>query len=108
MVAFGIMPLFALANAGVPLGLCGFDAPDGMRVALGVAVGLVLGKPIGITLAAWRRSAHELATLPEGVTWRSIGGAGLLGGIGFTMALFIAGLAFTGGRNCFWQQSSAS
>lgn len=96
MVAFGVMPLFALANAGVPLGLSSFDAPAGMRVALGVAVGLVLGKPIGITLCAWLAVRSGVATLPGGVTWRSIAGAGLLGGIGFTMALFIAGLAFTG------------
>ncbi len=96
VVAFGVMPLFALANAGVPLGLSGFDAPDGMRVAVGVAVGLLLGKPIGITLSAWLAVRSGIAALPDGVTWRAIGGAGLLGGIGFTMALFIAGLAFTG------------
>ncbi len=96
VVAFGIMPLFALANAGVPLGLSGVDARDGMRVALGVAAGLVLGKPIGITLFAWLAVRSRVATLPDGVTWRSIGGAGLLGGIGFTMALFVAGLAFGG------------
>ena len=95
VVAFGIMPLFALANAGVPLGLTGIDT-DGMRVALGVAVGLLLGKPVGITIFAWLAVRSGAATLPGGVTWRSIGGAGLLGGVGFTMALFIAGLAFTG------------
>ena len=96
VAAFGIMPLFALANAGVPLGLGGLDAPDGMRVALGVGIGLVLGKPIGITLSTWLAVRAGVATLPDAVTWRAIGGAGLLGGVGFTMALFIAGLAFTG------------
>jgi NhaA family Na+:H+ antiporter len=94
-VAFGIMPLFALANAGVPLGLTNIDAPGGMSVALGIALGLVVGKPVGITLSAWAAVRLAVASLPQGVTWRSIGGAGVLGGIGFTMALFIAGLAFT-------------
>jgi Na+:H+ antiporter, NhaA family len=94
VVAFGIMPLFALANAGVPLGLAQLKGGDSMAVALGVAVGLVAGKPIGITLFAWAAVRLGVASLPQGVTWRSVGGAGLLGGIGFTMALFIAGLAF--------------
>ena len=89
------MPIFALANAGVPLGLTGLEAAGGYRVALGVAIGLVVGKPLGIVLLAWLAVRLKLASLPDAVTWRSIGGAGLLGGIGFTMALFIAGLAFT-------------
>ena len=93
-VAFGIMPLFALANAGVPLGLTSVDAAGGMSVALGIALGLILGKPVGITLFAWVAVRLGAASLPHGITWRSIGGAGLLGGIGFTMALFIASLAF--------------
>lgn len=93
-VAFGIMPLFALANAGVPLGVTNLDAAGGTGVALGVALGLVVGKPVGITLFAWAAVRLGVASLPQDVTWRSIGGAGLLGGIGFTMALFIAGLAF--------------
>src|SRR5919107_1662623 len=94
VVAFGIMPLFALANAGVPLGLGQLAAGDGTAVALGVALGLLVGKPVGITLLAWSAVRLGLASLPQAVTWRSITGAGLLGGIGFTMALFIAGLAF--------------
>jgi NhaA family Na+:H+ antiporter len=94
-VAFGIMPLFALANAGVPLGLAQLGGGDGTAVALGVALGLLVGKPAGITLLAWIAVRLGWASLPQAVTWRSIGGAGLLGGIGFTMALFIAGLAFT-------------
>jgi NhaA family Na+:H+ antiporter len=96
VVAFGIMPLFALANAGVPLGLSQLGGGDGTAVALGVALGLLVGKPVGITLLAWAAVRFGLASLPQAVTWRSIGGAGLLGGIGFTMALFIAGLAFRG------------
>ena len=97
VVAFGIMPLFALANAGVPLGLAGIEAGPGFRVALGVALGLIIGKPIGIALCAWLAVVLGLASLPDRVTWRMIGGTGFLGGIGFTMALFIGGLAFAGG-----------
>jgi NhaA family Na+:H+ antiporter len=95
VVAFAIMPLFALANAGVPLRLTQVEG-DSATVALGVALGLLIGKPVGITLLAWAAVRLGLASLPQAVTWRSIVGAGLLGGIGFTMALFIAGLAFTG------------
>ena len=95
VVAFGIMPLFALANAGVPLGLAQLGGGDGTPVALGIALGLLVGKPVGITLLAWIAVRLGLASLPQAVTWRAIGGAGILGGIGFTMALFIAGLAFS-------------
>ena len=92
VVAFGIMPLFALANAGVSLaGAADALAP---RVALGVALGLVLGKPIGITLAAWLAVRAGMAELPAGGTWRTLHGVSWLGGIGFTMSLFVAGLAF--------------
>jgi NhaA family Na+:H+ antiporter len=94
VVAFGIMPLFALANAGVPLGLTQLAGGDSTAVALGIALGLLVGKPVGITLCAWAAVRLGMATLPQAVTWRLIAGAGLLGGIGFTMALFIAGLAF--------------
>jgi NhaA family Na+:H+ antiporter len=93
VVAFGIMPIFALANAGVPLGLTQLESGS-LSVALGIAFGLMAGKPIGITLFAWTAVRLGAASLPQGVTWRLIMGAGLLGGIGFTMALFIAGLAF--------------
>jgi NhaA family Na+:H+ antiporter len=92
-VTFCIMPIFALANAGVSLGGTGgggLVAP----VPLGIVLGLVLGKPLGVTAAAWIAIRTGIATLPVGVTWRHIHGAGWLGGIGFTMALFIAGLAF--------------
>ena len=91
-VTFGIMPLFALANAGVSLS--GGGTALGSPVALGVLVGLVLGKPIGITLASLLAVRAGVATLPAGVTWRMLHGAAWLGGIGFTMSLFIAGLAF--------------
>jgi NhaA family Na+:H+ antiporter len=94
VVAFGIMPLFALANAGVPLGLAQLEGGESTTVALGIGLGLLVGKPVGITLLAWAAVRLGVASLPHGVTWRLILGAGLLGGIGFTMALFIAGLAF--------------
>ncbi|MBS0579235.1 MAG: Na+/H+ antiporter NhaA [Proteobacteria bacterium] len=93
-VAFGIMPLFALANAGVSLG--GFDFTRGASrtVALGIVLGLVVGKPLGIGLAAWLSVRMKLCTLPEGVQWRHILLLGVLGGIGFTVAIFVANLAF--------------
>jgi NhaA family Na+:H+ antiporter len=94
VVAFGIMPLFALSNAGVPLGVAQLEGGASTAVALGIGLGLIAGKPIGITLFAWAAVRLRFASLPQSVTWRMIGGAGLLGGIGFTMALFIAGLAF--------------
>jgi NhaA family Na+:H+ antiporter len=95
IVTFGIMPLFALANAGVSLS--GGSAMLRNPVAVGVVVGLLLGKPLGITLASWAAVRAGVATLPVGVSWRALHGVAWLGGIGFTMSLFIAGLAF-GGR----------
>jgi NhaA family Na+:H+ antiporter len=91
-VAFGIMPLFALANAGVPLsgGAQSLASP----VGLGVILGLVIGKPLGITLFAWLANRVGVAERPTDTPWRMLHGAGWLGGIGFTMSLFIAALAF--------------
>lgn len=87
------MPVFALANAGIRLdlsGLTGLASAPG----LGVLAGLVLGKPIGIGLAVWLLTALKKASLPEGLTMKHFWAVGLLAGIGFTMSLFIAGLAF--------------
>jgi NhaA family Na+:H+ antiporter len=95
-VAFLIVPLFALANAGVPIG-GDFLATVSEPLVLGVLVGLVLGKQIGITLAAWLVVRLGLAALPDGVTWRHVYGVAWLGGIGFTVSLFVAGLAFAEG-----------
>jgi NhaA family Na+:H+ antiporter len=93
-VAFVVMPVFALANAGVAIDAGTLGDPAGLRVALAVALGLLIGKPIGIALFALVAVRLGLATLPAGVGPGALLGAGLLGGIGFTMALFIAALAF--------------
>lgn len=95
-VAFGIMPLFALANAGVPLGAATFEG-DGLRVFLGVTFGLVLGKVVGVVGASWLARRLGLTALPLGVGWKQVAVVGLCAGIGFTMALFIAQLAFPPG-----------
>ena len=94
-VKFAILPVFAFANAGIPL--------DGFAVAklseplpLGIAAGLVAGKPIGIMLTTALAVAVKIARLPEGCTWLHIAGVGCLAGIGFTMSLFIGSLAFDG------------
>jgi NhaA family Na+:H+ antiporter len=91
-VGFVIMPLFALANAGVPVSLGDFAHP----VALAVAAGLVVGKPLGILAFSWLAIRTGLASRPPEIGWPLLVGAGSLAGIGFTMALFIAGLALEG------------
>ncbi len=92
-VSFLIMPLFALANAGVHV--VGGELPDPFQpAALGTALGLLIGKPLGVTAFAWLSTKVGLSTLPQGVTWQQVHGAGWLAGIGFTMALFVAELAF--------------
>lgn len=93
-VTFAVLPLFALANAGVTL-----DANIGpmilSRVTLGIALGLVIGKQVGVTLFSLIAVRMGLAQLPSGVTWRHLYAVSWLAGIGFTMSLFIAGLAFS-------------
>ncbi|KAB2903875.1 MAG: Na+/H+ antiporter NhaA [Kofleriaceae bacterium] len=88
-VAFAIMPLFALANAGVAVSADAMGAP----VSVAVVAGLTLGKPIGIAGAAFLAIKLRLARLPERTSWPALAGASWLGGIGFTMALFIASLS---------------
>jgi Na+:H+ antiporter, NhaA family len=95
-VVFAIMPVFALANAGVPLGGGVVDALFS-PVSIGIVAGLVLGKQIGVTLGAWLAVKSGLSELPRGVGWRHIYGAGWLAGIGFTMSLFVTDLAFPEG-----------
>ncbi len=92
-MAFFIMPVFALANAGVRLGA---NVTEVLLepVALGIVAGLVAGKQVGLTLFSWASVRLGLASLPSGVGWKHIYGAGWLAGIGFTMSIFIATLAF--------------
>jgi Na+:H+ antiporter, NhaA family len=92
--AFVVLPLFALANAGVPIG-GGVGEALRSPVSLGVILGLVVGKPIGVMLAAFIATKTGLAKLPRGVGYLELSGVGLLAGVGFTVAIFIAGLAFT-------------
>jgi NhaA family Na+:H+ antiporter len=89
--AFVVMPLFAFSNAGV-----GLNGSLGGRVTLAVILGLAVGKPLGITAAALAAVRLRLASLPDGVSWTALHGCAWLGGIGFTMSLFIATLAFAG------------
>jgi Na+:H+ antiporter, NhaA family len=92
-VAFGIMPLFAFANAGVSLTGMSF-ARLAEPVPLGIALGLFIGKPIGILAASGIAIFSGLVPRPEGASWLQIAGIGMLAGIGFTMSLFIGMLAF--------------
>jgi NhaA family Na+:H+ antiporter len=94
LVAFGIMPLFALSNAGISLGGDAMRQGIGNPVAIGAFIGLLLGKPLGIAGFSMVAIRAGVASLPGNVTARMLIGAGILAGIGFTMALFIAGLAF--------------
>jgi len=93
-VIFVIMPLFAFFNAGLPLQ----DIPVATAIVhpgtLGCLLGLLVGKPVGISLASYLAVRSGVATLPANVQWTHIIGAGMLGGIGFTMSLFISGLSF--------------
>jgi NhaA family Na+:H+ antiporter len=90
-VSFGILPLFALINAGVHL------SPETLHtlfepLGLGILLGLCLGKPLGITLFSWLAIRIGLGAMPAGASWMQMIGAGILAGIGFTMSIFIAGL----------------
>ena len=94
-VAFVILPIFALANTAIVIG------PDWMQNlasanSIGITAGLLVGKPLGVTLLCLVAVSSGLCRLPADLTWRHIFGAGILGGIGFTMSIFITGLAFSG------------
>ena len=90
--SYAVLPLFALANAGV---LVSLDVLDGHgRLMLGIILGLMVGKPAGILIGAWLATRLGWAHKPDAYTWRQLLGAGMLAGIGFTMSLFIAGQAF--------------
>ncbi|HEX4388298.1 MAG TPA: Na+/H+ antiporter NhaA [Steroidobacteraceae bacterium] len=97
-VAFGIMPLFALANAGVSLAGLELSSASALAVSSGIVAGLVAGKPVGVLLASFLAVRVRLCALPPGLTWGHALLLGLLAGIGFTMAIFIANLAFSDAR----------
>ena len=84
------MPLFAFANAGVPISTAGLTDP----IATAVFFGLALGKPLGVITLSWLAVRSGIAVRPPNLSWGMLAGGGMLAGIGFTMALFIAGLAF--------------
>jgi Na+:H+ antiporter, NhaA family len=92
-VSFAIVPMFAFANAGVPLTGLSIGKLT-TSVTAGVALGLIVGKPVGVIGAVWLATVTKLARLPDGISWRHVAGAGFLAGIGFTMSLFIGTLAF--------------
>ena len=93
--AFVILPLFALANTGITVDT-GWTEQVFSANSAGIAAGLVLGKPLGILLLCYLAVKSGLCRLPDDLNWRHIAGAGMLGGIGFTMSIFIANLAFAG------------
>ena len=92
--SFVIVPVFALANSGVRFTGLDLDGPGAVQVAAGTALALVAGKLIGIFGATWLAVRSGVGTLPEGLGWRDVAGGAACGGIGFTVSLFIAGLAF--------------
>ncbi len=93
--SFVVLPLFALANAGIVLSASTFEAPFSVRAAVGVGLALVVGKAIGIPLGAFIALRTGLGRMPEGARWSQMMGVGLLGGIGFTVSMFVTDLAFT-------------
>jgi NhaA family Na+:H+ antiporter len=94
-VAFGVMPIFALANAGVRLEGIHLGEPASLKLASGIALGLLVGKPLGIAVASLAAVRMGLGRLPPNVTPGGIAVIGCLGGIGFTMSIFIAALGFS-------------
>ncbi|WP_105244145.1 Na+/H+ antiporter NhaA [Psychrobacter sp. Marseille-P5312] len=99
-VAFGILPLFAFANSGISLEGAGF-AELFHSVPLGIAAGLFIGKQLGVMIMCWLVFKLGFSTMPKGMDYKQIYGAALLCGVGFTMSLFIGGLAFAGDTTLF-------
>ena len=96
LTSFVVVPVFALANAGVEIGVDALRAAWHSPIAWGIAIGLLVGKPIGVLVATRVTVASGAADPPDAVTPRHLLGAGNAAGIGFTVALFITELAFTG------------
>ena len=92
--SFVIVPLFALANAGIPLSASAISDAASSRITYGVLIGLVVGKLVGVSAFSWLATRIRLGSLPEGATWGQIVGVGAVAGIGFTVAIFVSGLAF--------------
>ena len=97
IVTFIIMPLFALANAGVALDFSSISSGGLSPVTLGIVLGLLIGKPAGIFIFSFISIKMKLAARPTGVTWTQMASISILGGIGFTMSIFINNLAFSSG-----------
>ena len=93
-VSFGVMPIFALANAGVQFSGADLQASGPQSAMWAVMLALVLGKPLGVFVCTWLAVKSGLCSLPEGLNWRGVLLVGLLAGIGFTMSIFVGGLAF--------------
>ena len=93
-MSFLVLPLFALANAGVEFSSGGFGELLRSHVAWGVLFGLILGKPLGIFAFSWAAVKTGIASLPHHVNWRQVTAVGMLAGIGFTVSIFISSLAF--------------
>ena len=93
-VTYLVIPMFALANAAIPINFGNIAGTLDNAVTLGILLGLIVGKPLGIFVMSWLSVRLGLAELPEGMTLMHVLGVGLLAGIGFTMAIFIADLAF--------------
>lgn len=97
-VAYAVLPLFALANAGVDFQGLSLAAGAPLAITTGIILGLVIGKPVGILLATAGALRMRIASLPEDIEWPHLVLLGCLGGVGFTMSIFIANLAFTDPR----------
>ena len=96
--SFLVVPVFALANSGVVLERAALEAPGGSRVILGIVLGLVAGKALGVTGAAWLAVRLKVSSLPSDTTWLQLLGIAAVAGVGFTVSLFVAGLAFEEGH----------
>jgi NhaA family Na+:H+ antiporter len=94
--SFVILPLFALANAGIELSSEGVSDASTSTVTLGIILGLIVGKTVGVTLFSWLAIRFGVSPLPRGVSWPQMVAVAMLAGIGFTVALFITGLAYKG------------
>jgi NhaA family Na+:H+ antiporter len=90
--SYAVLPVFALANAGVTWSAAALEGHG--RTILAIVLGLVVGKPLGIVVASWLVTRAGIAVKPPAYSWRQLSGAAALAGIGFTMSLFIAGQAF--------------